>query len=97
MSDTIIVALITVGANLIITCVSAYRQSKNVMQQIKAESVLSDAKLEAKLNQFQAVTTEKIEELSRRVEKHNSVIERTYKLETAVARQEEQIKTLFNR
>lgn len=95
MSDTVIAVLITGGINVAITLVSAVAQSKNVLQQIKAESEMSDQKLEAKLEKHQAVTNEKIEELSRRVEKHNSVIERTYRLENEAARHDEQIKTLF--
>lgn len=96
MSDAVIVALITVGANLIVSLVSAAIQSKSVMERLKAESELSDAKLDAKLEKFAAVQGEKIDELSRRVEKHNQIVERTYKLETDVARHEERIKTLFN-
>lgn len=96
MSDAVIVALITVGANLIVSLVSAAVQSKSVMEKIRAESELSDTKLDAKLEKFAAVQGEKIDELSRRVEKHNQIVERTYKLETDVARHEERIKTLFN-
>lgn len=96
MSDAVIVALITVGANLIVSLASAAIQSKSVMERLKAESELSDAKLDAKFDKFAAVQNEKIDELSRRVEKHNQVVERTYKLETDVARHEERIKTLFN-
>lgn len=97
MSDAVIVALITVGANLIVTLASAAVQSKNVMEKIRAESELSDAKLDAKLEKFTAVQAEKIDELSRRVEKHNQVVERTYNLEERMARADEKIKTLFDR
>lgn len=94
MSDAVIVALITVGANLIVTLVSAAIQSKSVMEKIRAESELSDAKLDAKLERFVAVHEEKIDELSRRMEKHNEVVERTYKLEGRMDGAEEKIKTL---
>ena len=95
MSDAVIVALITVGANLIVTLVSAAIQSKSVMEKIRAESELSDAKLDAKLDKWAAVQGEKIDELSRRVEKHNQVVERTYALEERMGRADEKIKTLF--
>lgn len=36
----------------------------------------------------------KLDELTKKVEKHNSVIERTYKLEELTALQEEKIKTI---
>ena len=97
MSDAVIVALITVTANIIIQVVLAANQSKDLLAKLQAESQLSDTKLEAKLETFQAVQNERIDELRKQVEKHNSVIERTYKLEEAVARHDEKIKTLFNK
>lgn len=97
MSDAIIVAIITVSANLVVTLVSAAVQTKNFLEKLRAESEMSDTKLEAKLERFQAVTNEKIDELSRRVEKHNQIVERTYALEEKVGRHDEKIKTLFNK
>lgn len=97
MSDAVLVAVITVSANLIVTLVSAAVQTKNFLEKLRAESELSDTRLDAKLERFQAVTNEKIDELSRRVEKHNKIVERTYALETEVAKQGEKIKTLFNK
>lgn len=97
MSDAIVVAIITVSANLVVTLVSAAVQTKNFLEKLQAESELSDTKLDAKLEKFQAVTNEKIDELSRRVEKHNQIVERTYALEGKVGRHDEQIKTLFNK
>lgn len=82
---------------MIAQIVLAAIQSKDLLAKLQAESQLNDERLDAKLEKFQAVQNERIDELSRRVEKHNQVVERTYKLETAVARQEEQIKTLFNK
>ena len=97
MSDAVIVALITAGASVIAQIVLAAVQSKDLLAKLQAESQLNDAKLDAKLEKFQAVQNERIDELSRRVEKHNQVVDRTYKLETSVARHDEQIKTLFNK
>ena len=97
MSDAVIVALITLTGNVIIQVVLAAKQTKELFAQLQAESQLSDQKLRSDLEKFMAVQSEKIDELSRRVEKHNQVVERTYKLEKDVARQEEQIKTLFNK
>ena len=97
MSDAVLVAVITVSANLIVTLVSAAVQTKNFLEKLRAESELSDTRLDAKLERFQAVTNEKIDELSRRVEKHNKIVERTYALETEVAKQGEKIKTLFTK
>lgn len=47
-------------------------------------------------NRQSAVMAEKIETLSRRVEKHNGVIERVYGLEAEQRGCEEKFKTLFN-
>lgn len=43
---------------------------------------------------FEATVTEKINELSKKVDRHNSMIERTYKLETDNRVQDEKIATL---
>ena len=96
MSDAVLVALITVTSNIILQVVLSAKQSRDLLAQLKYESQKSDMALDAKLEKYMAVQNEKIDELSRRVEKHNQVVERTYALETKVGRQEEQIKTLFN-
>ena len=44
-----------------------------------------------------ALITYKLDELTKRVDKHNNVIERTYKLEELTAVQEEQIKVANHR
>lgn len=85
MSDAVIVALITVGANLVVTLASAAVQSKSVLEKIRAESELSDAKLDAKLEKFTAVTDQKIEELTREVRKHNNFAERIPVLEEKIS------------
>ena len=45
----------------------------------------------------EALLTYKLDELTKRVDKHNQVIERTYKLEELTAVQEEQIKVANHR
>ena len=45
----------------------------------------------------EALLSYKLDELTRRVDKHNNVIERTYKLEEQTAVQEEQIKVANHR
>jgi hypothetical protein len=95
MSDAVIVALITAGASVLVQIVIANVQSRDLIAKMEAESKLSDTNLQARIDQFQAVTNEKIAELSDRVDKHNSMVERTYQLERDMARHDEQIKTLF--
>ena len=97
MSDAVIVALITVTANIILQVVLAGVQSKDLLEKLRSESMLADEQIKSEIKANNALIYEKIDELSRRVEKHNQVVERTYALETEVAKQGEKIKTLFNK
>ena len=47
-------------------------------------NVNSNRKIERQLEVSMAITNTKLEELTKQVEKHNQVIERTHKLEQAV-------------
>lgn len=78
---SIIVAVIT----LIGTIWTVHNGNKKTLAALDKQSSESDLKLEAKLSEFKAVTETKIDELTRKVEKHNNLIERTYKLEGQVA------------
>lgn len=53
--------------------------------------------IQASVGQAIALVECKIDELSKRVEKHNNVVERTFKLESDVALHEEKIKVANNR
>ena len=57
----------------------------------------SNRKIEQQLEVSMAVTNTKLEDLTKQVEKHNQVIERTYKLEKASALHEEQLKNIGRR
>ena len=54
-------------------------------------------KLEAQLDKQTALLEQRLGQLSERVEKHNSVIERTYKLEELTALHEDKIKVANHR
>lgn len=60
-------------------------------------NIMSNKKVQTDIKVQTAVTAEKIDELKSQVEKHNGVIERTYKLETQAKVQEEQIKVINHR
>lgn len=81
MSEAIIVAVVTAGLSLIGTIITVLMTNRQTLAALDKKSELSDAKLEAELKKHQAVTDTKIDELTRKVEKHNNLIERTYKLE----------------
>ena len=69
----------------IITQVILNKRSQAVMlESIKHQSELDDARLDAKLSQHQAVTDVKIEELTREVRKHNNFAERVPVLEEKI-------------
>lgn len=85
MSDGITAALIAAGASVTVQIIAAARQSRVLLQQIEAESRLSDARLDAKLEKYQAVTNEKIDELTRETRKHNQFAQRMPVLEEKVA------------
>ena len=97
MSDAVIVAIITVSANIVIQVWSAAVQSKDLLAKLQAESELADERIKSEIKANNALIYEKMDELSRRVEQHNKVVERTYALEETVARHDEKIKTLFSK
>ena len=93
MSDTIIVALIS----LLGTVVTVWAANRHTLAELEKKSELSDEKLDAKLEKHQAVTDTKIEELTRKVEKHNNMIERTYQLEGRMTEVEHDIRDIKGR
>lgn len=90
--ETIIVSLITSAftlAGVVITVVAqgkrnkADREADFEKQQQKINDTLSDkfTEMEHQLEKHEAVSNGRIDALTKQVEKHNGVIERTYKLE----------------
>lgn len=93
MSDTVIVAIVS----LLGTVITVWAANKHTLDELDKKSELSDAKLDAKLERHQAVTDTKIDELTRKVEKHNNIIERTYKLEGRMDEAEHDIRDIKGR
>ena len=75
-------ALITGAVAIIVGLISGFFQMKQVQKQNDKTVALIDYKLD---------------ELTKRVDKHNNVVERTYKLEELTALQEEKIKVANHR
>ena len=71
--------------------------NRHTLAELDKKSELSDAKIDAKLERHQAVTDTKIDELTRKVDKHNNMIERVYKLEGRMDETEHDIKDLKGR
>lgn len=93
MSDAIIVALITGAVAVIGDIIISAKNTRDLYAKLDKQSELADERIKGEI----AVIRTEITDLRKTVEKHNSVIERTYRLETEMAKQAEQIKTLFNK
>lgn len=89
----VIIALIS----LVGTIVTVWVANRHTLAELDKKSELSDAKIDAKLERHQAVTDTKIDELTRKVDKHNNMIERVYKLEGRMDETEHDIKDLKGR
>lgn len=80
--ETIVSAIISAGAAIVVCLITQNRQAM---------------RLEAQLDKQTALLEQRLGQLSERVERHNNVIERTYKLEELIALQEEKIKVANRR
>lgn len=80
--EAIVSAIISAGAAIVVCLITQNRQAM---------------RLEAQLDKQTALLEQRLGTLSDRVEKHNNVIERTYKLEELTALQEEKIKVANHR
>lgn len=77
MSDAILVALITGALSLLGAFISSRKSTADMFAKLDKQSELSDAKLDREI----AVVKTEISALSQRVNVHNNMIERVYKLE----------------
>lgn len=94
MTEAIKIAIITGGLAFLGTLISQWMSTNKLTNELYAkldkQSELADEKIRGELN----VIHSEISTLSAHVEKHNKMVERTYALETEVAKQGEQIKML---
>lgn len=97
MNDAVIVALVSGVLTLIGTVITVLAANKQTLSALDKKSELSDAQIKAQLERHQAVTDTKIDELTRKVDKHNNLIERTYKLEGEMVEVQHDIRDLKGR
>lgn len=90
MSEAVIVALITGACAVIAQLLISKRSDKELYAKLDKQSELSDAKIQGQIDVIKA----DIRTLSNRVEAHNNVIERTYKLEGRMNEAEHDIRDL---
>lgn len=79
MSDW--VYIVTSALTLLGVIVSAVAQSRATMAKLDKQSELADARMEAKIERYAAVTDTKIDELTREVREHNNFARRVPVLE----------------
>lgn len=90
----IITAIASIITQVVVTKKGQDKMLTQMMDGIKHQSELDDQRLNARLEKFQAVTETKVDELTRKVEKHNNLIERTYKLEGEMTEVQHDIRDL---
>lgn len=82
----ILVAVVTGAFSLWGAVIAGNRQTKDLAAQLKQNQAV-----------FEAVVTTKMDALTRKVEAHNNLIERTYKLEAESLRHADELKRLGTR
>lgn len=90
MSEAVLVAIITGGLTLIGTVVTVVVSHRQTIATLEKNSAVADEKIQGEIN----VIKTDIRTLSNRVEAHNKVVERTYKLERRADVMDEKIRQL---
>lgn len=88
MSEAIIVALITGACTIIVQIIISRKSSSELVARLERQSELSDQELSGKLEKYQAVTDNKIDELTREVRIHNNFAQRVPVLEEKITHME---------
>ena len=92
MSEGVIAAIITGGVSLIGTIITVLVTQHKTVQAMDKRSEIADVTINARIDQLQAVTEEKFAEtktefarVEAKMDKHNQLMERTFRLEEKVA------------
>lgn len=93
MTEAIIVAVITAGGAVLAQWLLGRAANKDLLAEIDKQSNVSDQEIKGEIG----VIKNEIKNLAERVEKHNNVIERTYKLEKDMGVMEEKMKVANHR
>lgn len=81
MSEAIVVALLGLAASIVSAVIASTASSRRSMADMMAQFQKQQARLEQEFATERAVTNSKIDDLTRSVERHNDVIERTFIVE----------------
>lgn len=93
MPESVWVAVITGALAIIGDIIISARSTKDLYAKLDKQSELADERIKGEI----AVIHTEINELRKTVERHNSVVERTYKLEGRMSVAENQIKVTGHR
>lgn len=93
MSEAVIAAIVTAVISLIGTIITVLSANRQTISALDKKQEISDEKIRGEIN---VIKTE-IKTLSDRVEKHNSMIERTFKLEGEMQEVQHDIRDLKDR
>lgn len=72
----IVAAAIALVGTIITVVATVKKGNQDILNELKRQSEISDQKLEAKIDTYQAVVNTKIEELTREVREHNNFARR---------------------
>lgn len=89
MTDAVIVALIALAGQIVIALVS----NSGLLAKLDKQSEVADTRIHGEID----VIKNEVSGLRQEVQKHNGLVERTYKLEERVTVNEEKIKVANNR
>ena len=93
MSEGVIAALITGAVSLIGIIVTVALSNRSLMDKMDKDNAIADERIRSEI----AIVKNDVQQLRGEVQKHNGVIERTYKLEQESAVHTEQLKVVSHR
>ena len=93
MSEGVIAALITGAVSLIGIIVTVALSNRSLMDKMDKDNAIADERIRSEI----AIVKNDVQQLRGEVQKHNGVIERTYKLEQESAVHTEQLKVVNHR
>lgn len=91
VDTAIIVSIITCLGTLIGVIINSRTQTKEFLSELKRQSELTDAKLDAKIETIQELTSMRIDELTREVRENNNLAKRVPVLEARLQAIEKKI------
>lgn len=91
IGEAVLVALITGACAIIAQMLIAKQSAKDLYAKLERQSEVSDVKIEAKIQKYQAVTDSKLEELTREVREHNNFARRMPVIEEKVSNLEKKV------